>query len=114
MSGPLLALAPMRTIGLALSISGRVARRAVKDMVGQSEALAFGRRSIVWPFAMTPSQRRANETMEAYVGRLIREDERERCAKIAETFDIDGSLGKLPKGWAGCRRMIAAAIRKAE
>jgi len=63
---------------------------------------------------MTPPQRREDETMEAYVIRLIRGEERERCAKIAETFDMDGSLGKLPKGWAGCRRMIAAAIRKAE
>jgi len=42
----------------------------------------------------------------------IRAQERERCAKLAETFDMDGALEKLPKGWAGCRRMIAAAIRR--
>jgi hypothetical protein len=37
----------------------------------------------------------------------------ERCAQVAETYDMDGDLKDgLPKGWEGCRRMIAAAIRK--
>lgn len=40
--------------------------------------------------------------------------ERERCAALAETYDHRGmfALGHLPKGWEGCRRNIAAAIRK--
>lgn len=39
---------------------------------------------------------------------------REQCAQIAETFDLDGVLTDetLPKGWAGCRRCIAEAIRQ--
>lgn len=37
----------------------------------------------------------------------------ERCAQVAETYDMDGGLKDgLPKGWEGCRRMIATAIRK--
>jgi len=33
---------------------------------------------------MTPSPKRDDETQDSYVIRLIQEEERERCAKIAE------------------------------
>lgn len=41
--------------------------------------------------------------------------ERERCAKIAEEYNMGGAFrdDTLPKGWRGCRRQIADAIRKA-
>jgi hypothetical protein len=36
----------------------------------------------------------------------------EECAKVADEFDYDGLLDdELPKGWRGCRRLIAARIR---
>jgi hypothetical protein len=37
----------------------------------------------------------------------------EQCAKVAETYDMDGAFNDdmLPKGWRGCRRQLAAAIR---
>ena len=43
-----------------------------------------------------------------------REEMREKAAKVAAEFDYDGEFpdeNKMPQGWAGCRRLIAAAIR---
>ena len=43
-----------------------------------------------------------------------REEMRKEAAKVAAEFDYDGEFpdeNKMPQGWAGCRRLIAAAIR---
>lgn len=81
--------------------------------------------------AMTPSQRRENETMEGYTIRVIREDERERCAKIAEAHkgsaarkrreagrtlhlgsEYYAEIVSEERGEDIAAEMIAAAIRK--
>lgn len=56
-----------------------------------------------------------HKRLTAFAVQMMREaiaEEREACAKVAENFDY--GLGKLPlpKGWEGCRRLIAAAIRE--
>lgn len=52
--------------------------------------------------ALNPvSEKRPDETMEAYVIRLIREEERERCANVVRRFDWLGERTKAE---------IAAAI----
>jgi hypothetical protein len=60
------------------------------------------------------SQKRKDETMEAYVIRIIQEEERERCAKIAD----DMAEGKLTvKGmtiYSATAKAVAAAIRNEE
>lgn len=53
---------------------------------------------------MTPSQRREDETMEAYVIRLIRGEERERCAMIAKSKASEPTARQIDAGAEALRQ----------
>lgn len=94
--------------------------RVKAEMIYQGEAIAFGSEVDLMTEAadLITKLRAERDAKECLILELRADaknatrDMRERCADLAAKFDLDGALGSvLPKGWEGCRRSIAKAIR---